>query len=199
MTHEIVLKEEDYQSLKQKALEVFDGDREMTVNVIMEEMMDQPFVPMHYPYHHYILPAALLTASAIEVKMQREELEEKLEIVKDRSKNILAGFCGFYGACGSGVGTGIFASVLTGTSPMSDKTWQWTNQVTSISLQAIASVPGPRCCKRTGYLSLQASVPYLNEKLKLHLKTDDEIICRYYEMNAECKKNLCPFFKVAEV
>jgi hypothetical protein len=37
----------------------------------MEAMMDLSFVPMHYPYHHYILPAALLTASAIEMKMQR--------------------------------------------------------------------------------------------------------------------------------
>jgi len=188
MSHEIVLKEEDYQALKQKALEVFDADREITVNAIMEAMMDLSFVPMHYPYHHYILPAALLTASAIELRMQRQEFEKQLEVVKDRSKNILAGFCGFYGACGSAVGTGIFVSVLTDTSPMSDKTWQWTNEATAISLQAIASVPGPRCCKRTGYLALEASLPYINEKLKLHLKSDDEIVCRYYKMNAECKK-----------
>lgn len=196
MAHVIQLEESVFIMLKEHCLQVFDAGVEKTVDELMIEMMDYPEIPIHYPYHHFIIPAALLTLAAMEEKLSKEELEEMLEQAKERSKNVLGGFCGNYGACGAGVGAGIFLSIYTDTSPMSGKSWQWANELTGICLQAISKVPGPRCCKRTGFLSVTAAIPYINEKLELHLKVNEKIVCKYHEKNQECKKEACPYYPV---
>lgn len=198
MAHIIVLEERIFDELKDICLDVYGKQTMMTVDELMGLMMDHPEVPMHYPYHHFIMPAALLTLAAMEEKVQIEALEEMLMLAITRSKDILGGFCGNYGACGAGVGAGIFMSIYTDASPMAVKNWQWANEVTGIALQAISKVPGPRCCKRTAYLSLQAAVPYINEKLELHLSVNDHIQCKYYERNAQCKKSVCPYYVVKD-
>lgn len=197
--HEIVLKEEVFEALKQHCLEVHAAHRQMNVDELLMELMDNPDVPIHYPYHHFIMPAALLTLAAVEKDLPAEELGEMLETAKGRAKNVLAGFCGNYGACGAGVGAGIFLSIFTDTSPMSESSWQWVNELTGLCLQKLAGVPGPRCCKRTSFLSIQESVPYINEKLGLHLAFSSDIVCRYYERNQECKKEACPFYHPEKV
>ena len=192
--HEIVLKEEVFEALKQHCRAVCAACRQMSVDELLVELMDNPDVPIHYPYHHFIMPAALLTLAAAEQHLPEEELGEMLDTAEERAKNVLGGFCGNYGACGAGVGAGIFLSVYTDTSPMSETSWQWVNELTGLCLQKLASVPGPRCCKRTSFLSIQESVPYINEKLGLHLTVSDGITCHYYERNQECKKEECPFY-----
>lgn len=194
MAHIIELKDEVYEMLKEDCLEIVEHGTLMTVDQIMEVMMDEPEVPMHYPYHHFILPAALLTATALEEKIPMQEIDDMLNVAIDRAKNILGGFCGNYGACGSGVGAGMFLSIYTDTSPMSGKSWQWANELTGICLQKIAEVEGPRCCKRTGFLSIQAAIPYINDKLNMHLGLSDRITCKYSKCNPQCKKKACPFY-----
>ncbi len=166
----------------------------MPVDELMIEMMDYPDIPIHYPYHHFIMPAALLTLAAIEEKVPENELAEMLDQAIERAKNVLGGFCGNYGACGAGIGAGIFLSIYTDTSPMSGKSWQWANELTGICLQALSKVSGPRCCKRTAFLAVAAAVPYINEKLELNMKVNQDIICKYYEKNKECKRVTCPYF-----
>lgn len=195
MAHEIILKEEVFEAIKAHCIDVFNEKRELTVDELQVELMDTPGVPMHYPYHHFILPAALLTLAAIEKEKSLEDLQIMLTVAMERSKNVLGGFCGNYGTCGAGVGAGIFMSVYTESSPLSEESWQWCNEITGICLQKISTIPGPRCCKRTGFLSLQAAVPYANEKLGLNLKLSDKISCKYSEANAQCKKEVCPFFE----
>lgn len=195
MAHAVELKEDVFEQLKEHCLSVYDEQRKMTVDELMIELMDHPEVPMHFPYHHFIIPGALLTLAALEDGSSRVELEDMLNVALSRSKNVLGGFCGNYGACGAGVGAGIFVSIYTDTSPMSEKSWQWANEVTGICLQHISTVPGPRCCKRTGFLSMQAAVDYLNEKLDLHLALNEHIVCKYADRNPDCKRELCPFFR----
>lgn len=195
MAHVIELKDEVYEMLMQHCLKRLSEGREMSVDKLMEEMMDYPEIPMHFPYHHFIMPAALLTLASIEEQVKEEELADMLEIAITRSKNVLGGFCGNYGTCGAAVGAGIFLSVYTDTSPLSGTSWQWVNELTGICLQNIATVPGPRCCKRTAYLSLQRAVPYINEKLDLHLHLSDKIVCKYSDRNEQCKKEECPFYE----
>ena len=63
MAHNIVLKEEVYQLITEKCLQFYrEGRRD--IFGMQQEVMDLPEIPMHYPYHHYIVPAvvaALLT------------------------------------------------------------------------------------------------------------------------------------------
>ncbi|MFA9377430.1 MAG: DUF5714 domain-containing protein [Lachnotalea sp.] len=199
MSHQIGVNEDVYMELKQKAVEIQKRAEETTVTQIMMEMMDLPSVPIHHPYHHFILPAAFLTATAIEQKMPEEELIEKLDEANLRANNVLGGFCGNYGACGSGIGAGIFMSIMTDTTPLSNESWQWANEVTGKCLQAISTVPGPRCCKRTGFLAAIEAVDYINSKLGLHLRVDDNIVCRYYDQNNECKREQCPFYLIESI
>ena len=194
MAHTIELKDEVYDLLRQHCKRTLAAGQMMPVDQLLEELMDYPEIPMHYPYHHFILPAALLTLMAIETRAGEEELGEMLDMAAARSKNVLGGFCGNYGACGAGVGAGIFLSVYTDTSPLSETSWQWANELTGLCLQNIAKIPGPRCCKRTAYLSLQSAVPYINDKLQAHLTLSPQIICKYSERNEQCKKEACPFY-----
>lgn len=194
MMHAINLKDEIFQELKETCLAAFESKKKYTVEELMMEMMDHPEVPMHYPYHHFIIPATLLTLATMEDCSSKEELEEMLDKAILRAKNVLGGFCGHYGACGAGVGAGIFMSIYTDTSPLSETGWQWANEMTGICLQKIASIPGPRCCKRTGFLAMQTAVPYANEKLELHLTSGDKIVCKYASRNKDCKKEVCPFY-----
>src|SRR4029078_7446047 len=65
-------------------------------------LMNAPSVAMHGPEHHFLVPAVLLT-SYYNQKQDKKEKERKLKIARQRSENVLGGFCGFYGACGAGI------------------------------------------------------------------------------------------------
>lgn len=183
-----------YEDLTQICLETYDSGEIPAAEEMLNRMMDHPDVPMHFPYHHFIMPAALLTLSAMEAGKSREELEKMLKEAKKRSLSVPGGFCGLFGSCGAGVGAGIFMSVYTKTTPKSGQTWEWCNELTGQCLQKLASAGGPRCCKRTSYLSVSASVPFINEKLGLHLRNSDKVLCKYHDRNAECIKQACPFY-----
>ena len=146
MAYQIILKDSVLEDLRQICLGVYDAGQKLTVEELLEKMMDHPEVPIHYPYHHFIMPAALLTLAAMEQSESREALEEMLDTAKVRSMQVPGGVCGNFGTCGAGVGAGIFMSVWTQTTPVSGKTWQWCNELTGRCLQKIASVEGPRCC-----------------------------------------------------
>ena len=198
MAHQIMLKDSVFEDLREICLGVFDAGEKLTVEELLEKMMDHPEVPIHYPYHHFIMPAALLTLAAMEQSEPREALEEMLDTAKTRAMQVPGGVCGNFGACGAGVGAGIFMSVWTQSTPLSGKTWQWCNDLTGRCLQKIASVEGPRCCKRTSYLSVSESVPYINEKLGLQLQNSLRVVCKYHDKNKECRHGECPYYPVNE-
>jgi hypothetical protein len=117
MAHQIILKEEVYQKIKEKCLSFY-GEKRKDIFAMQQEIMDFPEIPMHYPYHHFIIPAVLLTAADVCAGQSEETLRMQLETAEERAKNVLGGFCGFYGTCGAAVGTGIFFSIYTNTSPV---------------------------------------------------------------------------------
>lgn len=194
MAHTIDLDPAVYEKLQNHCVETLRAGKPLTADELVNEMMDFEEIPMHYPYHHFIMPAALLTLASMEEHVSAEALNDMLSVAQVRAKQVPGGFCGNCGSCGNGIGAGIFLSIYTDTSPMSTESWQWVNELTGGCLIAISKVPGPRCCKRTAYLSLQESVPYINEKLGLHIGLNDHIVCKYHERNDSCKKEVCPFY-----
>lgn len=195
MAHTVNLDPAVYEKLRNYCVETRKAGRSLTADEMVNELMDFEEVPMHHPYHHFIMPAALLTLASMEEDASPEALNDMLIIAGERAKQVPGGSCGNCGSCGNGVGAGIFLSIYTDTSPMSGESWQWVNELTGRCLVAISKVGGPRCCKRTAYLSLQESVPYINEKLGLHIALNDEIRCRYHSRNKDCKKEVCPFYR----
>jgi hypothetical protein len=155
-------------------------------------VMTNPKIKMHGPEHHFLVPAVLLSAY-YNIQNQHEVISEKLPLAKERSKNILGGFCGFYGTCGAGVGTGIFMSIIMNATPLSKDEWKLCNLMTSKSLENIANNGGPRCCKRDTFVAIETSRDFLEINCNIKILTDN-IKCTFSNMNKECKKNECKYF-----
>lgn len=184
-----------YAYITEECLGVFRMDKPIVPAELAVQIMKHPEFPMHYPYHHYLVPAVMLTA-VYRLKGEAEEaLGAALEEARNRSLNVLKGFCGLYGDCGAAVGLGIFMSILTGTTPHSEETWAMTNRITAGSLMKIAEIDGPRCCKRNCFLALQYAVPFLKEALDIRLEAPEEMECTFSAMNEDCKGDACPFFR----
>jgi hypothetical protein len=180
-------------------------------------LMRHPKVKMHGPEHHFLVPAVLISAyynykssspqytdnhepgnGSLPGDSEKEQLltEKKKMILKaeGRAKNVLGGFCGFYGNCGAAVGTGIFISVITGAKPVSKEVWMLANLMTAQSLQTIALHGGPRCCKRNTYLAITEAVSFLKEHLGVELGLNRNITCEFYDNNRECLADECDYY-----
>jgi len=68
------------------------------------------------------------------------------------------------------VGTGIFISLVTGATPLSRKAWRACNLMTARSLMSIASLGGPRCCKRDSYLAIREATNFLETEMGVTLE-----------------------------
>lgn len=155
-------------------------------------LMDAHKVAMHGPEHHFLVPAVLLTAYYNQ-KNDPNEKERKIRVARQRAENVLGGFCGFYGACGAGVGTGIFISLITDSTPLSTKSWGLSNQITAESLRCIGLLGGPRCCKRDTFMALKTAKKFTRQNFDVALDIPDTIRCDFTMLNQECIEDNCPF------
>ncbi len=160
---------------------------------VIEKMMKQPFCHMHGPEHHVMVGAALLTA--YKNAGGELDLEKALVEMYNRGKQVPGGVCGFWGACGAGVSTGMYMSIVTGSTPLATKNWGLSNGMTSCALGKIGAVGGPRCCKRDSYLAITAAVEFTKEKLEVEMELED-IKCTRSELNNQCLGQNCPFYKL---
>ena len=157
---------------------------------ILQKLMALPFCHMHGPEHHIMVGSALLTAyknSGGEIDLHKALVE-----MQSRGKKVPGGACGFWGACGAGVSTGMFVSIITGSTPLGNEAWGLSNQMTAKGLEAIGKIGGPRCCKRDSYLAITEAVKFV----KIHLGTEMEICeikCIHSELNNQCIGERCPF------
>ncbi len=159
---------------------------------IVQEMMNLPFCHMHGPEHHIMVGAALLTAyknAGGEI-----DLTKALAEMKNRGQSVPGGACGFWGACGAGISSGMFVSIISGSTPLTEGPFGLANRMTSKSLEAIGSIGGPRCCKRDSFLSILAAVDFVKEHFGIEMDKP-EIICDYSAMNNQCLGKRCPFSK----
>ena len=161
--------------------------------VILEKMMAMPFCHMHGPEHHVMVGAALLTA--YKNAGGKVDFESALAEMYQRGKEVPGGVCGFWGACGAGISTGQFVSIVTGSSPLSEAPWSLSNSMTAFALDRIAQYGGPRCCKRDSYLAIMAAVDFAADRL--HIQMDrSPIHCTRSSQNRQCIAARCPFFGV---
>lgn len=187
-----------YGYITEKCLEFYRESPAKTPLEMAETLMEHPEFSMHCPEHHYLVPAVLLTAACRIQGRPADDLVKILEEAQSRSKNVLGKFCGLYGACGAAIGIGIYASILTNTTPYSVETWSMVNLGTAESLLEMAKINGPRCCKRNTYLALQYAPAFSREHLGINLADCGTTRCRYSSRNKECKRRQCPFYQQSE-
>ena len=155
-------------------------------------LMRHPALAMHGPEHHFLVPAALLAA----YDNLRPGLDRKVKLqqARKRAEGVPGGSCGLCGNCGAAVGTGIFISLITGSTPLAKREWQLSNRMTGESLLAIAEHGGPRCCKRDTFLAMQSAQAFLKTHFDTTLPIQSPIRCEFYSRNKECLQTECPFF-----
>lgn len=160
---------------------------------IANDLMKNPAIKMHGPEHHFLVPAVLLAAF---YNQHEGDKKRKIFHARKRAENVLGGFCGFYGACGAGIGTGIFVSIVTGASPMSTEEWRCSNLMTASSLLVIAEQGGPRCCKRDTYLAIIKAGEFVRKELEYSFEFDPTVRCDFHPINHDCLRERCPFYLV---
>ncbi len=157
---------------------------------IIRKLMILDFCHMHGPEHHIMVGSALLTA--YKNAGGDIDLEKSLVEMQARGKKVPGGACGFWGACGAGVSTGMFVSIVTGSTPLANSAWGLSNMMTSKSLYSIGEVGGPRCCKRNSYLAIISAVEFVKKHLGIHMELK-KIKCTHKLANNQCIGNRCPF------
>ena len=162
---------------------------------IIRMIMAEPFCHMHGPEHHFMVGAALLTA--FKNAGGQVNLEEALKEMQNRTKSVPGGACGYWGACGAGISTGMFISIISNSTPLSEEPFKLSNLMTSKSLNSIGTYGGPRCCKRDSYLAILAAIDFVKENFGIELEKSD-ITCKYYHLNGQCTKDRCPFYKATD-
>ena len=159
---------------------------------IIEKMMAMPFCHMHGPEHHVMVGAALL--AAYKNAGGSIDLQKALAEIISRGGKVPGGSCGFWGACGAGISTGMFISIISGSTPLAQEPFALSHKMTARSLGAIGEIGGPRCCKRDSYLSILSAIDFVREHFGVAMKKP-EIVCTHSSQNNQCIGMRCPFSK----
>ncbi len=159
---------------------------------ILEDMMRLPSCHMHGPEHHTMVGSALLTA--YKNAGGELDLQAALYEMQKRGKQVPGGACGFWGACGAGISTGMYISIALNATPLAKEAWGLSNQMTARALDAIGKHGGPRCCKRDSYLAILEAVAFTNETLGV-VMTTPSVTCSHSRRNNQCLHEECPFHK----
>lgn len=159
---------------------------------IAKEMMETLDIPMHGPIHHILDGAALMTA--LHNHGLDFDLEAGLRELEARGSLMPGATCGKWGVCGSASSVGAAMSIIRGTGPLSDDEYYMDNmRLTSMILERIARIGGPRCCKRNCFIALSAAVEFLKYTYRIELPASD-YRCSFFEKNAQCIKTRCLFY-----
>ena len=157
---------------------------------IIENMMVLPFCHMHGPEHHVMVGAALLTA----YKNAGGDIDLNSALIEmiNRGKSVPGGACGFWGACGAGISSGMFISIISKSTPLANEPFALSHKMTAESLGRIGEIGGPRCCKRDSFLSILSAIDFVREHFGIEMETH-EVRCRYSAQNNQCIGKRCPF------
>ena len=160
---------------------------------IIEKMMNLPFCHMHGPEHHVMVGAALLVA--YKNAGGTIDLETALTEMMGRGRSVPGGVCGFWGACGAGISSGMFISIISKSTPLSVEPFALSHKMTSRSLEAIGEIGGPRCCKRDSWLSILSAIDFVKENYGVEMEKP-VVICGHSARNNQCIGPRCPFSRM---
>ena len=157
---------------------------------IIEKMMSMPFCHLHGPEHHVMVGAALLTAyrnAGGDIDLHSALIE-----MMNRGKSVPGGACGFWGACGAGISSGMFVSLISKSTPLTNEPFALSHKMTARSLERIGEIGGPRCCKRDSFLSILTAIDFVKDHFGIEMEKP-EVVCRYSAKNNQCIGRRCPF------
>ena len=122
-----------------------------------------------------------------------ERKSSLLAEARRRSEPVLGGFCGFQGACGAGVGAGIFVSIASDSSPLKGRERGLSTRATAEALKVIGNTDAPRCGKRDTFLDLLSADRFAKKNLGIDFPTS-RVRREFSDMNREGIGGACPFY-----
>lgn len=162
---------------------------------IADEIMRHPNFNMYGPEHHILVPVSILTSlKNLKIKKPNGTYVEYKDVLNaiQRASKVPGGWCGFYGTCGAGIGSGIALSIFTGATPATNKYRTLANKTTARSLSKIAD-DLEHCCKRSVRISITEALDILNEYFNLGLDFTPKK-CDFTDSNEKCEHAKCPIF-----
>jgi hypothetical protein len=162
---------------------------------LADVIMKHPNFKVYGPEHHVLTPAVILTALKNNNIKKPDGKEVSFFDIKEairRASKIPGGWCGFYGSCGAGMGSGVAISIFTGATPSTDNPRTLAIEITSRSLNKIADNI-EHCCKRSLRLSLIETLNFLKEKFNIDLGYKVSK-CIFSNINGKCEKEKCPIY-----
>lgn len=160
---------------------------------IFNTIAKEDFVAIHGPEHHVLDGASILTAyknAGGEI-----DLENGLAWMMEQGLKMPGAACGHWGVCGSVTSIGAAIAFIDGTGPLStDGSWGKHMEFTSKAVKRMGEINGPRCCKRDGYISLEAAIDFINENYDVTLGKS-AISCDFSPENKQCIGERCPYHK----
>ncbi len=180
---------EKYKLIKEKLLKSFNKNP----IEIVKEIMHTNFINIHGPEHHYLDGASFLVA--YKNAGGKVNIDEALDILAERTKKMPGAMCGHWGVCGSSTSVGAALSIINEVSPLSSSSYYKDNmEYTSLVIQKMSQIGGPRCCKRNAFISITTAVKFVGEKYGVEMEIED-IECEFSTKNKQCIRLNCPYFK----
>lgn len=155
---------------------------------ILNALFALPGLHMHGPEYHSIVPAALVTAYANCMGIN------KIPLVNEaiaRGRDVKGGSCGLSGVCGAAAGAGIGYSIIKGVSPLSKEERGNTMKLTAAVLTEMSKFGGPRCCKRESSIAVEIAVNFIDVFSGMELAHYE---CTQFKDNLDCLKKACCYF-----
>ena len=160
---------------------------------IAKSLMDKDFINIHGPEHHYLDGACFL--AAYKNAGGNIDIENALDVLSERTIKMPGAMCGFWGVCGSSTSVGAALSIIHNVSPLSASNYYKDNmEYTSLVIQKMSEIGGPRCCKRNAFISLSTAVKFVKDKYNIDMELTD-INCEFSIKNKQCIGLKCPFYK----
>ena len=147
---------------------------------------------IHGPEYHSIVPAVIIAAyynnkDNISPDIRNKKISEAIK----RGKGITGGSCGFYGACGAGIGAGIAISLIENATPITPGGRQSANNATADALKNISRFKAARCCKRDSLTAVESFIDGTDYFKDIN-KT--RYVCSQSEINETCIRKQCPYY-----
>lgn len=160
---------------------------------IFRKIANNDYVSIHGPEHHILDGASILVAYKNAGGVI--DLDAALEKLMYEGLRMPGAMCGLWGVCGAITSVGAALAIIDGTGPLStDGTWGDHMQFTSNALKELGKINGPRCCKRDAMVAFKNGIEYINSHYDVKLEMD-ELKCEFSNVNMQCIKERCPYFK----
>lgn len=156
---------------------------------IVERMMALPSCHMHGPEHHVMVGAALLTAyhnAGGDIALSDALMGDAAPRQKRARRRVR-----LLGACGAGISTGMFVSIISGSTPLTDEPFALSHKM-SAPRRADRRDRRPALRKRDSFLSILTAIDFVKEHFGIALQKP-EVVCRYAAQNNQCIGKRCPF------